>query len=59
MLTEADLVEQAHLMIERFGGALIEEFIEGREFTVLVAENPDDPFKLNCLPPRGVSLSTR
>jgi len=45
VLTEADLVEQAHLMIERFGGALIEEFIEGREFTVLVAENPDDPFE--------------
>ena len=29
-------------MMEAFGGALVEEFIEGREFTVLVAENPDD-----------------
>jgi D-alanine-D-alanine ligase len=29
-------------MMEKYGTALIEEFIEGREFTVLVAENPDD-----------------
>jgi D-alanine-D-alanine ligase len=28
--------------IEEFGRALLEEFIEGREFTCLVAENPDD-----------------
>lgn len=33
---------QANLMMDEFGAALIEEFIEGREFTVLVAENPDD-----------------
>jgi hypothetical protein len=29
-------------MIKEYGGALIEEFIDGREFTVLVAENPKD-----------------
>ena len=29
--------------IEMFGRALLEEFIEGREFTCLIAENPDDP----------------
>ncbi|HZM20757.1 MAG TPA: hypothetical protein VFC02_03375 [Anaerolineales bacterium] len=29
--------------IEQFGRALLEEFIEGREFTCLIAENPDDP----------------
>ncbi len=34
---------QAHKMIDEFGTALIEEFIEGREFTALVAENVDDP----------------
>jgi D-alanine-D-alanine ligase len=29
--------------IDEFGRALLEEFIEGREFTCLIAENPDDP----------------
>ena len=39
----AALREQArHTMAER-GSALIEEFIEGGEATVLVAEDPDDP----------------
>src|SRR5512147_289342 len=28
--------------IELFGRALLEEFIEGREFTCLIAENPED-----------------
>ena len=37
------LFEQARRMSEQFGGALIEEFIDGREATVLVAENPADP----------------
>lgn len=41
--TPGALREQIRLMNEAFGGALVEEFIEGREFTVLVAENPDDP----------------
>lgn len=36
------LREQLKLSIEEFGRVLIEEFIEGREFTCLVAENPDD-----------------
>jgi D-alanine-D-alanine ligase len=33
---------QAERMVNLFGGALVEEFIEGREFSVLVSENPDD-----------------
>ena len=37
-------VQTAH-EIEQFGKALLEEFIEGREFTCLIAENPDDPSK--------------
>jgi len=34
---------QARKIITEYGGALIEEFIEGQEFTVLVAENSKDP----------------
>ncbi|CAG1016944.1 D-alanine--D-alanine ligase [Anaerolineales bacterium] len=37
------LREQMRVEIDEFGRALIEEFIEGREFTCLIAENPDDP----------------
>ncbi|MFH1766460.1 MAG: SET domain-containing protein-lysine N-methyltransferase [Gemmatimonadota bacterium] len=33
---------RARPMMEKYGAVLIEEFIEGREFTVLVTENPDD-----------------
>ena len=40
--TAEALFLQGRRMIESYGGALIEEFIDGREFTVLVAENPDD-----------------
>src|SRR4051794_5674305 len=35
--------EQASEMIRVFGGALIEEFIEGRELSVLIASNPERP----------------
>lgn len=30
------------LMCAQYGGARVEEFVDGREFTVLVADNPDD-----------------
>jgi D-alanine-D-alanine ligase len=40
--TSEQLREQLKVAIEEFGRVLIEEFIEGREFTCLVAENPDD-----------------
>jgi D-alanine-D-alanine ligase-like ATP-grasp enzyme len=36
---------QVDRTVKRFGGALVEEFIEGREFSVLISENPDDPAK--------------
>lgn len=43
-VTSADALRfQARKMIDEFGAALIEEFIEGSEFTALVAENVDDP----------------
>jgi D-alanine-D-alanine ligase len=44
---EAQLVKQFSQMAEKFGSARVEEFIVGREFNVLVVENPDnldDPF---------------
>jgi D-alanine-D-alanine ligase len=41
--TMAGLRRQAHKMISRFGSAMIEEYIDGTECTVLVAEDPDDP----------------
>jgi len=39
------LREQLKIEIQEYGRALIEEFIEGREFTCLIAENPEDPKK--------------
>jgi D-alanine-D-alanine ligase-like ATP-grasp enzyme len=60
--TPAALRVQAKKMIDEYGGALIEEFIEGREFSVLVVENADDelePFAYRpvefCFP-RGESF---
>jgi D-alanine-D-alanine ligase len=47
---DQELREQCALMIDEFGGALVEEFIEGKEYTVLIIENPDnyeDPMVLN------------
>ncbi len=41
--TEADLRGRAAEMITKHTAALIEEFIEGEECTVLVVENADDP----------------
>jgi D-alanine-D-alanine ligase len=43
VVTPAGLRRQARKIISRHGAALIEEFIDGAECTVLVAENPDDP----------------
>jgi D-alanine-D-alanine ligase len=34
---------QVEREVDEFGRALLEEFIEGREFTCLITENPDDP----------------
>ena len=39
----AGLRQQGRKMMRRHGAALIEEYIEGLECTVLVAENADDP----------------
>jgi len=41
--TPAGLRIQAKKILKRHGAALVEEFVEGIECTVLVSENPDDP----------------
>jgi D-alanine-D-alanine ligase len=41
--TREALEREAEKMIAAFGGALLEEFVAGREFSVLVAEDPDRP----------------
>lgn len=41
--TPAALEAQVARMRKAYGGALVEEFVEGKEYTVLVAEDPDDP----------------
>jgi D-alanine-D-alanine ligase len=50
-----ELHTQVSRMIDAYGGALVEEFIEGREFTVLVVENPDD--ELNPIAYQPVEFS--
>jgi D-alanine-D-alanine ligase len=43
-VTNAESLEmRAMHAIREFGKVLIEEFIDGREFTALIAENPNDP----------------
>jgi hypothetical protein len=42
VVSAAGLARQARKIMRRHGAALVEEFIEGSEVTVLVAENPDD-----------------
>ncbi|MGH9928993.1 MAG: SET domain-containing protein-lysine N-methyltransferase [Pyrinomonadaceae bacterium] len=60
--TPAALREQAEKMLATFGSTLVEEFIDGREFSVLVVENADDelgPFAyrpVEFLFPRGESF---
>lgn len=41
--TPAGLRRQARKIMRKHGAALIEEYVDGIECTVLVAENPDDP----------------
>ncbi len=45
------LRREVALMCDAFGEALIEEFVEGEELTVLVVEDPDDRFHPRALRP--------
>ena len=49
--TPAQLRVQAERMLELFGGARVEEFIEGSEFTCLVVDNPEDLASPFAYPP--------
>lgn len=51
VVSESGLRRQAAKMIRRHGAALIEEFIEGTECTVLVAEVPGRPNRPRTYPP--------
>ena len=51
VVTKSGLMIQAKKFMARHGAALIEEYIEGDECTVLVAENPRDPENPIVYPP--------
>lgn len=54
--TADDLFAVARGVIEQYGGALIEEFIDGREFTVLVAEPGAGESVPRCYPPLEIGF---
>ena len=62
--TEEELRAKARAIEQEFGSAIIDEFIAGREFTALVAENPADRFvplvfePIEFVFPQGESFKT-
>jgi D-alanine-D-alanine ligase-like ATP-grasp enzyme len=48
VFTVTDLQTRVDMMVEQFGGALIEQYVDGREFSVLVAGSKD---KMEVFPP--------
>lgn len=51
VLDADSLLQQCRKLLAEFGNVLVEEFIPGRECTVLVAGNPQDPFSPLVLKP--------
>jgi hypothetical protein len=49
--TPQQLRTQTERMLEMFGGARVEEFIEGPEFTCLIVDNPEDLASPYAYPP--------
>ena len=48
---EKELTEKIKQIIDEYGPLMVEEYIKGREFTVLVAANADDPKKYTVFKP--------
>ncbi len=48
---EADLYKKAAEIIEEYGPLLVEEYIKGREFTVMLVADAKDPKKVNVFTP--------
>ena len=53
----AALLRKARVLLEAYGAVLIEAYIAGREFTVLVCADPDPTRRPACAPAAGISLS--
>lgn len=51
-----ELKEQVKRIGNRFGSARVEEFIDGREFTAFVVDNPDDFNKPFVYPPAELTI---
>ncbi len=51
VMTVEALIEEGMRLVDLYGQVLVERFIEGREFTVLVSENADDPARPHAYPP--------
>jgi hypothetical protein len=62
--TKAELLSKAAELIAEFDTVLIEEYIAGREFTVVVVTNPDNPCEpivyqpIEFVPPKNEGFST-
>lgn len=54
--TPQQLRVQAERMLELFGGARVEEFIEGPEYTCLIVDNPEDLASPFAYPPGMVAF---
>lgn len=54
--TVQELKRQVRRICNRFGGARVEEFIDGREFTALVVDNPDDFSEPFVYPPAELTI---
>ncbi|MBK9926769.1 MAG: hypothetical protein IPP66_15965 [Anaerolineales bacterium] len=51
-----ELKQQVRRICNRFGSARVEEFVDGREFTVFVVDNPDDLASPFVYPPAELTI---